>query len=351
MHTLPPVEKMYKALQSRDESFIGVFLVAVKTTKIFCRPGCPARVPLLENVEFFVNSREALYAGYRPCKRCHPMDAGKKPPEWVRTLLDTLDENPTERITDSDLREMGIQPEAARRWFNSNYGMTFQAYCRSRRLGKALASVRKGQDVSTAAIDHGYNSESGFRDAFDKLFGTYPKPKMNVQTMESRWIVTPLGAMLAVANSNGLALLEFIDRRMLETQISRIKKRLGCVILPGKNEVLHQTEVEICQYFAGERQEFSVPLNLKGTPFQEAVWKELIRIPYGKVSTYMETARNIGNEKAVRAVGTANGDNRIAIIVPCHRVIKSDGSLCGYGGGIWRKQRLLELESGQGKLL
>jgi len=279
------------------------------------------------------------------------MDAGSKPPEWVTDLMKRIDECPKQRITDWDLRQLGIEPERARRTFKARYGMTFQAYSRSRRLGQALGQVRKGQDVYTTALDHGYESDSGFRDAFEKAFGTSARQADNIRSMECRWIETPLGPMFAVADSEGLALLEFIDRRMLETQLKVLQKRLGCVLIPGNNPILEQTSSEVDEYFDGKRKVFTMPLILKGTSFQEKVWTELVRIPYGQVVSYLDTARALGDANAVRAVGKANGDNRIAIIVPCHRVIKADGSLCGYGGGLWRKQRLLELESGQGTLV
>lgn len=351
MNALPTLDRMYQAIVEKDESFVGIFYVAVKTTGIFCRPGCPARTPFQRNVEFFQTASASLHAGYRPCLRCRPMDAGLQPPAWVRELIKRIDQSPHERITNTDLRKIGIEPEKARRTFKSRYGMTFQAYSRSRRLGQALGQVRKGQDVFTTALDHGYESDSGFREAFEKVFGTTVRSADGIRSLDCRWIETPLGPMFAVADEKALVLLEFIDRRMLETQLKTVQRRFGCVLVPGNNDVLLQTETEINEYFAGERKEFTVPLDLRGTPFQEKVWESLLRIPYGKVVSYSDTARDIGDANAVRAVGKANGDNRIAIIVPCHRVIRADGTLCGYGGGLWRKKRLLDLESAQPPLL
>lgn len=137
----------------RDESYDGLFFIAVKTTGIFCRPGCPARKPLPKNVEYFGSAREALLAGYRPCKRCRPMDADGVPPSWVRRLLARVDANPTGRINDRDLRAIQIDPARARRYFNKNYGMTFQAYQRSRRMGLALAEVRRGAGATTIGLN------------------------------------------------------------------------------------------------------------------------------------------------------------------------------------------------------
>ncbi len=150
--------------------------------------------------------------------------------------------------------------------------------------------------------------------------------------------------MFACASSQGLCLLEFTDRRMLETEFKDLRKRLNAVILPGENPHLKETETQIKEYFQGKRKSFSVALHTPGTDFQQSVWKVLQNIPYGETRSYLEQATALGNPKAVRAVASANGHNRIAIIIPCHRVIGSDGKLVGYGGGLHRKKWLLDLE-------
>jgi AraC family transcriptional regulator of adaptative response/methylated-DNA-[protein]-cysteine methyltransferase len=153
--------------------------------------------------------------------------------------------------------------------------------------------------------------------------------------------------MLVGATDDALCLLEFIDRRMLETQLKRLRDRLGAVLIPGSNRVTRAVEKDLAAYFARGLSEFSLPLETPGTEFQQTVWEALREIPYGTTASYGDVARSIGRPTAVRAVARANGDNRIAIVIPCHRVIGSDGTLTGYGGGLWRKRRLLELESGQ----
>jgi AraC family transcriptional regulator, regulatory protein of adaptative response / methylated-DNA-[protein]-cysteine methyltransferase len=164
----------------------------------------------------------------------------------------------------------------------------------------------------------------------------------------TRGIETPLGAMHAVAGDQGLCLLEFVDRRALATQIAVLRRRFGRVVVPERADEPHPlltlTAREIGEYFAGERTTFTIPLLAPGTPFQEQVWAELQNIPAGQTRSYLQLARAIGRPTATRAVARANGDNRLAILIPCHRVIGADGSPTGYGGGIWRKQRLLELE-------
>jgi AraC family transcriptional regulator of adaptative response/methylated-DNA-[protein]-cysteine methyltransferase len=157
--------------------------------------------------------------------------------------------------------------------------------------------------------------------------------------------------MVAVVVQEGVALLEFADRPMLETQLKRVSSRLDCSVAPGNHSLLSQLREELDQYFTGKLHQFSVPLVLAGTPIQEAVWTELARIPYGDTTSYQSIAKSIGRPTARRAVGRANGDNRLAILLPCHRVVGQDGTLTGYGGGLWRKRRLLALEQqGQAEL-
>jgi AraC family transcriptional regulator of adaptative response/methylated-DNA-[protein]-cysteine methyltransferase len=335
---------MYQALVDRDATFDGVFVVGVRTTGIFCRPTCPAKKPQRENVEFFRSVGDAISVGYRPCKRCRPLEPRGKVPGWLKQLTDAVESDPARRWSDDDIRGLDIDPVRVRRWFQTNHGMTFHAYQRARRLGLALGRIRDGGDQTRAAYDHGYESLSGFREAFERMFGDTPGRKQSaVHALVTRYL-TPLGPMLAAATDDGVCLLEFHDRRMLETQIKRLRHRLGCDITPGRHEHLDKLEGELKQYFSGELTRFTVPLVLAGTEFQEAVWTRLLGIPYGETLSYEALARDIGRPGAQRAVGRANGDNRLAVVVPCHRVIRSDGTLCGYGGGLWRKQHLLDLE-------
>jgi len=345
---MPNEREMYRALTRRDAGYEGIFLVGVKTTSIFCRPVCPARKPQARNVEFFPSSREALLAGYRPCKRCRPMDTNGTPPRWVNQLLAAVESRPTDRIRDGELRAMAIEPARARRYFNEHYGMTFQAYHRARRMGLALSRIREGGKLMNVAMDHGYRSNSAFRDAFEKTFGKTPGQGRDTECMAAKVVESPLGPLLMAATADALCLLEFADRRALETQIKTLRSRFDCSIVPGRNKILEQAEGELKAYFAGELKEFRTPLSYPGTPFQEAVWRRLLEIPYGETIAYESLAADIGRVGAQRAVGTANGCNRIAILIPCHRVVNKGGKLGGYGGGLWRKQFLLDLEQSRG---
>jgi AraC family transcriptional regulator, regulatory protein of adaptative response / methylated-DNA-[protein]-cysteine methyltransferase len=347
MTTLPPPPEMERAYQQSDASYDGVFFLAVRTTGIFCRPSCGARKPRPDHVEYFATPREALFAGYRPCKRCNPMLAVGRPPIWVERLLQEVDRDPSRRVRDADIRSLGIDPSRARRFFRRQHGMTFQAYCRSRRLGKALEQIRRGERIDDVALGHGYVSHSGFREAFVKSFGKPPGKARSTNSVLVTWIETPLGPLIAGATEHKLVLLEFTERRMLDAQFASLRRHFKRPVVPGSNPVLDRIRTELSRYFAGELQKFTVPLDFPGSKFQQRVWSELLKIPYGKTVSYGDLAEKIGSSQAQRAVGHTNGLNRIAIVIPCHRVINKNGKLGGYGGGIWRKQALLELERGE----
>jgi AraC family transcriptional regulator of adaptative response/methylated-DNA-[protein]-cysteine methyltransferase len=237
-----------------------------------------------------------------------------------------------------------MSPERVRRWFVVNHSMTFHAYSRARRLGSALGQVKEGSAVTRAAFDAGYESLSGFHEAFRRYFGSSPTDLEAVTVVGVDRVVTPLGPMLVGATDNALCLLEFVDRRMLPTQIRRLRRGLGAVFVPTANALVEKTARQLDEYFRSERQDFTVPVETPGTPFQRGVWSALRQIPYGETWSYAELAAAVGRPAAVRAVGQANGLNALAIVVPCHRVVGADGKLVGYGGGVWRKKRLLELE-------
>ena len=335
---------MLAAFLSRDDSYDGVFFTGVRTTGVFCRPTCSAKKPREENVDFFPSTRDALVAGFRPCKRCRPMEPSGALPSWLDGLMNDVEADPERRWTDQDLRGRGLSPERVRRWFQSNHGMTFHAYYRIRRLGLALGQIQQGSRVSRAAFDSGYESLSGFNEAFKRFVGQPPRDVRSSTMVTVNRIPTPLGPMVAGAVDDALCLLEFADRRMLETQLVRLQKHLDCVFVPGTSEVFDRLAEELESYFSGEETEFSIPLVTPGTSFQQQVWTRLRAIPAGTTKSYRAIATEIGRPTAVRAVARANGDNRIAILIPCHRVIGADGKLTGYGGGLWRKKRLLEVE-------
>lgn len=336
-------EEMEAAWERRDTSYDGLFLLAVKTTGIFCRPSCPS-LPKRENIEFFPNLASAIGAGYRPCKRCQPELASGEAPSWIRDLMQEVRTNQETRLDAARLRARNLTPERVRRWFKENYGMTFASWARGVRLAGAFEAIRTGASVDDAVFASGFDSHSGFREAFQKTFETAPGAASLTDSIHLTFISTPLGPMLAGATASELVLLEFPEQRGLTTNFNEMRRRLQLPIVPGENPLLARLTRELEEYFAGKRQEFTVPYRLDGTPFQVKVWHALTSVPYGQTASYRTIAERIGAPPAVRAVGRANGQNRIYLLVPCHRIIANDGTLSGYGGGVWRKRLLLDLE-------
>jgi AraC family transcriptional regulator of adaptative response/methylated-DNA-[protein]-cysteine methyltransferase len=339
---------MLTAVRRRDRSYDGLFVIAVRTTGIFCRLGCPARPPRSGNIEFYPSSAEAFRAGYRPCKRCTPLAAPGQAPAWLAPLLDRVERDPARRWRDADLREIDLEPSRVSRWFKTHHGMTFHAYSRARRLGSALGRIQSGSTVSRAALEAGYDSLSGFNAAFLRFAGGSPTGRKDAPVVHVVRLDTALGPMIAASAGDAIVLLEFVDRRMLPTQFARLRRRLRCVFDPRESRVIARLRVQLAEYFAGQRTQFDLPLEPVATPFQARVWNVLRGIPAGTTWSYADVARAIGSPSSVRAVAKANGDNPIAILVPCHRVIGTNGHLTGYGGGLWRKRRLLELEGASG---
>ncbi len=337
-------ERMYQASLDKDSSFEGIYWMAVKTTGIFCRPTCTARKPKKENVEFFLSTEQAIEKGYRACKVCSPLKKLNETPEYIQDLLAELAQDVSLKIKDSDLSKRNIEPVTLRRWFLKNHGMTFHAFQRAFRMNAAFKKIKNGESIIETALDSGYESLSGFNERFKNVLGISPQKSKIQMVIDLKRIETPLGTMYACAIDEGICLLEFTDRKNMEKQFSSLSKALNAEIVQGENRHFQQLEDELKEYFEGKRKTFEVPLHIIGTEFQKNVWQLLREIPMGEVRTYKQQSEFLGNPKAIRAVGTANGINKIAILIPCHRVIGSNGELVGYAGGIWRKQKLLELE-------
>lgn len=324
-----------------------VIFSANKSDGTFCRPGCSVVAQAGRRSLSFDTALEALAAGFRPCKSCQPLKTSLADPAWIETLMAEVDANPARRWRDQDLVSLGLDPAVVRRWFIANHGFTFHAYTRLRRLGQALRQIQHGKPVDQAVVASGYDSESGFRESFAQVFGDPPSAVDRESSIWINRVATPLGSMIMGVSDQGLCLLEFAERRMLDTQLKRLRQHMGRVFLPGDHPLMRQVKTELDAYFEGTLRIFSVPIQMPGTVFQESVWQALQRIPYGEMRTYSDIASEISHPDAVRAVGRANGDNRISIIVPCHRVVGSDGELTGYGGGLWRKEYLLAMENAQ----
>ena len=321
--------------------FKDMFFVGVKSTGIFHGSTCNVRKPAKKNMDFFSSAKVALDYGYRPCKVCRPMLSQGVTPDWIKNLLDEVDHDPEYRIRDSELVKKGIDPNKIRRWFKKHHNITFQGYLKFNRINHRFGNICYNKNLSVHSAYH-------TRKPLDQV--AEDQEKYNKDENPKQWIAinrieTPIGPLLAGANEDGICLLEFTDRRMLETQIKILEKRLNAELYSGKSPYFKELSKQIKEYFSGKRTDFDVPLVTPGTPFQQEVWKAITTVPFGKIRTYKQQSIQINNPKAVRAVGHANGDNRIAIIIPCHRIVGNNGALVGYGGGLWRKKFLLELEN------
>ncbi|WP_086465389.1 bifunctional transcriptional activator/DNA repair enzyme AdaA [Oceanibaculum nanhaiense] len=341
----PSDDTLYAALLARDAAYDGLAYVAVRTTGIFCRLTCPARKPKRAHVIFFETTAECLEAGFRPCLRCRPLSTGREPEPAVSALIDLLEQEPERRWGERDLIERGYDPSTVRRQFKRRFGVSFLELARLRRLGQAAETLTAGTSVIDAQLDAGYESGSGFRAAITRLFGAAPKHLQTRDLLKADWIDTPIGPMLAIADRLALHLLEFADRPALPAEIRKIQENTRSAIAIGRCAPIDQIATELDSYFAGQTARFDTRLAAHGTPFQRSVWERLRAMAPGETLSYGALARDLGRPAAIRAIAQANGANQIAIVIPCHRIIGADGSLTGYGGGLWRKRWLLRHEN------
>jgi AraC family transcriptional regulator, regulatory protein of adaptative response / methylated-DNA-[protein]-cysteine methyltransferase len=330
----------WAAFMRRDRAWDGRVIGAVRTTGIYCKPSCPARRPKREHVEFFVSGEEARAAGYRACLRCKPDEVGRARDAVAKAvrLIEQAEEVPSL----SDLAEaVGYAPHHFQRLFKRDLGVSPAEYARGLRSRRAEAALQGGGRITDAVYDAGYQSPSGFYSDAKARMGMTPSAWRDGGRGETiRWTTfdSPIGPMLLAATSKGICRLTFDEN---EASLKRlfpnalIERDEG-----GLRELVEGALVAIERPAAAP----DLPIDVAGTAFQEAVWRELRKIPLGQTRSYAQIAAAIGQPKAVRAVGTANGDNHVAVLIPCHRVIRSDGSLGGYAGGLDRKRKLLASE-------
>jgi len=341
---LPDPDTLYAALLARNESFDGQAFVCVSTTGVFCRLTCPARKPNRENCTFFPTIGQCIEAGFRPCKRCHPLQAAALADPTIAALLQELDKRPYLRWSEDHVAKLGYDLSTVRRSFKRQFGMTFLEMARQRRIREGFETLALGGKVITAQHEASFDSASAFRAAFARLLGKSPAELQSDKLLRATWIPTPLGDMIAVSSRNHLHLLEFVDRKGLPAELKKLEQNSKEGIGIGTMPPSEQAAAELAEYFAARSARFLTPLAAPASAFTQHVWDALRQIPAGETRSYSDIARQIGHPAATRAVARANGANQIAIMIPCHRVIGADGSLTGYGGGLWRKQRLIEIE-------
>ncbi|SFS91315.1 AraC family transcriptional regulator, regulatory protein of adaptative response / methylated-DNA-[protein]-cysteine methyltransferase [Sulfitobacter marinus] len=341
---LPDHATLYQALVARDADYDGQAYVGVATTGVFCRLTCPARKPKSENCTFYASVGACIEAGFRACKRCHPLEPMASADPAIGALLTALEARPEYRWSEADILRLGFDLSTIRRSFKRQFGMTFLEMARQRRLRGGFETISDGGKVIDAQIDARFESASAFRAAFAQLLGRAPGTLDGSAMLYADWIATPLGDMISVSDESQLHLLEFVDRKALKAELSKLDKLTKGRIGIGKTAIGTLIKAELAAFFDGTSSKFTTPLAYHGAPFARRVWDELRQIPPGVTFSYSQIAARIGRPTATRAVARANGANQIALVVPCHRVIGADGSLTGYGGGLWRKQKLLEIE-------
>ena len=333
-------QQAWQAFERRDRSFDGRVIGAVKTTGIYCKPSCPARRPKREHVEFFADAEAARAAGFRPCLRCRPDEVGRDR-DAVRRAIDLIEQAEEAPRLDELAAAVGYAPHHFQRLFTRETGVSPAAYARGLRARRAEHHLQEDKAVTEAIYDAGYSGPSRFYADAKERMGMTPSAWRDGgrgETIRHAMLDTPLGQMLVAATSKGICRLTF------DEDVAALKRRFpNATILPADGAMASLIS-GVLQAVETPSAMPDLPIDVRGTAFQEAVWRELRKIPCGETRSYAEIAAAIGEPGATRAVGTANGSNPVAVLVPCHRVIRSDGTLGGYAGGLERKRRLLDAE-------
>ena len=330
-------EEMLRAVAENDAQYDGAFAYAVKTTGVYCRPSCTSRRPKPENILLFSSPAEAEDAGFRPCKRCRPDLAVYQPVrELAREMKAVVESGFLEKAAMFDkLKGLGVTPKRAIEIFKAEYGVTPGAYADSLRIAEARRRLLETDaPVLDIAFALGFESLSAFYALFGKTMETTPaafrKAAAKLGAGAAHVYQTEFGAVAVSADGRAVTGVRFGDAPLMKEG--------------GRSALTDMAADQFVEYFSGRRQRFTIPLHPAGTAFQRRVWAALQEIPYGQTQSYAQVARRIGRPAAARAVGMANRRNPIAVLIPCHRVVGSNGALTGYAAGLPMKRRLLALE-------
>ena len=334
-------DEAWDAVQMRDRRFDGRFVTGVLTTGIYCRPSCAARHPKRDNVRFFVDGAAARGAGLRPCKRCSPDDVARDE-RAVLAAIEAIKASEEPLALAGLAADTGYSVAHFQRLFTRATGLSPAAYARALRRERASAALSEGGRVTDAIYDAGYSGPSRFYADNGARLGMSPSAwRDGGRGVTIRWAVVPttLGLMLVAATDKGVCRLSFDEGE------ADLRARFPNAELVEGGEAFAALLGAVVAAVEAPGDAAHIPLDVKGTAFQEAVWRELRRIPPGETRSYAQIAAAAGNPNAVRAAGSANGANNVAVLIPCHRVIRSDGSLGGYAYGLEIKRKLLERES------
>ncbi len=357
--SLPDSDRLWAAVQSRDRSFDGRFIYAVRSTGIYCRPTCPSRRPRQTQVRYFVEPREAQVAGFRACLRCLPDESGtdagmvQQACEYIDSHIRGSDALPSL----ADLTEaLDVQESRLRRVFRRETGLTPLQYARARRMDRFKSLLREGAKVSEATYDAGFGSSSRiYEDASGQLGMTPASYRKGGAGAVIRYVVTPsaLGGLLLAGTDQGVCSIKLgDDAPALEAELQQEFpaadiRRVILDAAPSETGRLREWTASALAYLDGSSTDIDLPLDVRATMFQWRVWRLLQAIPTGETRTYQQMAAELDHPKASRAVGRACATNPVAPVIPCHRAIRKDGALAGYRWGLHRKEALLDMERQQ----
>ena len=343
-------DSRWEAVLRRDSGLDGAFVYGVRSTGVFCRPSCPSRRPRREQVRFFPIPEAAEQAGFRSCLRCKPVDAAVRDPhlELVQRVCRRIEREPEDEsaVSLAELSEaVGLSPYHLQRVFKRVMGISPRQYAEACRVRRLKESLRDGETVTNALYDSGYNSSSGlYGKAADHLGMTPATYRKGGTSTRVNYTITqsPIGRLLVAATERGVCAVRMGDN---DAQLeATLREEYHTADLQRDDDVLGEWVEAILAHLSGRQPHLDLPIDVRATAFQWRVWQALRAIPYGSTRSYLQVATAIGQPSAVRAVARACATNPVALVVPCHRVIKEDGSLGGYRWGIGRKQTLLDNE-------
>ena len=347
-HVMPQASEMWSAVMSRDNTNDGRFVFAVRSTGIYCRPSCPARRPRRAQVQFFLLPEAAERAGFRACRRCRPRTIRAVDPALalVSKVCRAIDNQLEELLTLATLGEQtGVSPHHLQRTFKQVMGITPREYAEAGRLVQFKSRVREGASVTGAMYDAGYGSSRGLYEKSSAQMGMTPATYQRGgrgMTIGYTIVDSPLGRLLVAATTKGVCSVALGES---DDELERaLTKEYPAAEIRRDEGSLKSSVSAILDHLNGRRPHLDLPLDIQATAFQRQVWRELKEIPYGSTTSYSEIARRIGRPNAVRAVARACASNRVALVIPCHRVIGKDSKLTGYRWGTERKSKLLEQE-------
>jgi len=340
-------QRMWKAVTDRNQAMDGAFVYAVRSTRVYCRPSCPARRPSRDQVVFFDSPAAAERSGYRACLRCRPGESAQRTDAaLLRSLCQMIEAQPSEPIRLAELAANAcIGQSRLRRLFQSHLGVSPRAYADAIRLRRFKSQLQKGDDVTTALYDAGYGSSSRVYEKSNAQLGMTPATygrRGSGATIGYTIAASPAGRLLVAATERGIAAVYLGDRD--ETLEAELRQEFSEAAIRRGSGQLSSWVRSIVKHLSGHQPQLELPLDIRATAFQRRVWEALRRIPYGETRSYGEIARTLGRSSAARAVARACATNPVSVVIPCHRVVREDGGLGGYRWGIERKKRLLERE-------